>query len=318
MVDAEAMARLRWSAMSSPLYLAHLRLCSAHGAGAWVIAPPADKERRADGHVFRTMLKRRLRVAIFAQLFQCPACHDVMELYGDHALVCMCWGDRTRRHNRLRDIIYADATAGGLGCVKEKRGLLLRRPDPLKDECDDGVDATEDWTEVATEDTSLTANFSDSSLEDKLRRPGDVFFTNLVGVGATCLDIAVTSGIQRSMLEGSIDNSSYAVEVYEEAKRRFQPDNATASTDAMCKANNITFEPQVFEAHGGGFGPRVFEVLGYLAKGLAETTGHKPDHNSRYLAQRLSFSLHSSCAQMVIDRSDRFVAEDQEWLADTA
>ena len=170
----------------------------------------------------------------------------------------------------------------------------------------------------ATADTSLSSNFADSSLEDKLRRPGDVFITNLIGVGPTCLDFAVTSGLQRSMLEGSIDNSSYVVEVYEEARRRFQPDNATATTDAMCKANHIVFEPHVFEAHGGGFGPRVVAVLGYLAKGLSENTGHKPDHNSRYLAQRLVFSLHSSCAQMVIDRSDRFVAEDHEWLADTA
>ena len=201
--------------------------------------------------------------------------------------------------------------------MKEKRGLLLRRPDPLKDEGDDGIDPTVDWTEDATAETSLTSNFADSTLEDKLRRPGDVFIANLIGVGPTCLDFAVTSGLQRSMVDGSIDNASYAVEVYEETKRRFQPDNATATTEEMCRANNITFEPQVFEAHGGGFGPRVVAILGYLAKGLSETTGHKPDHNGRYLAQRLSFSLHSSCAQMIIDRSDRFVAEDHEWLADT-
>ena len=41
------------------------------------------------------------------------------------------------------------------------------------------------------------------------------------------------------MLEGSIDNPSYAVEVYEEAKRQFQPDNAVVDTDAMCKARSL-------------------------------------------------------------------------------
>ena len=111
-------------------------------------------------------------------------------------------GDRTQRHHRLRDIIYADATAGGLGCVQEKRGLLLRRPDPLKGEGDDGIDPTVDWTEGATAETSLTGNFADSSLENKLRRPGDVFIANLIGVGPTCLDFAVTSGLQRSMDHG--------------------------------------------------------------------------------------------------------------------
>ena len=63
-------------------------------------------------------------------------------------------------------------------------------------------------------------------------------------------------------------------------------------------------------------GPRVVAMIGHFSKGLAETTGRKPDHASRYIAQRLSFSVHTSNTQMILARSDRWSSEDWEWLAD--
>ena len=40
-------------------------------------------------------------------------------------------GDRTKRHNRLRTVLAAKATAAGLSPEVEKMGLLPERPEEL-------------------------------------------------------------------------------------------------------------------------------------------------------------------------------------------
>eukprot|EP00663_Eupelagonemidae_sp_cell21sb_P010460 gene10460-biopygen9576 len=52
----------------------------------------------------------------------------VMDPFGDHALVCSGGGDRTRRHNALRDLIVRLAQSAGVAAVAEKPGLLPPRP----------------------------------------------------------------------------------------------------------------------------------------------------------------------------------------------
>ena len=47
-----------------------------------------------------------------------------MDRFGEHALTCPCAGDRTRRHNALRNVVHNAAQEGGLGPDKEKAGLL--------------------------------------------------------------------------------------------------------------------------------------------------------------------------------------------------
>ena len=44
--------------------------------------------------------------------------------YGDLALTCACAGDRTRRHNAIRNRVHDAAEERGLGPEKEKAGLL--------------------------------------------------------------------------------------------------------------------------------------------------------------------------------------------------
>eukprot|EP00973_Karenia_brevis_P052429 7285383-Karenia_brevis.AAC.1 len=51
-----------------------------------------------------------------------------MDSFGDHALVCQCSGDRTVRHNRLRDVVCQSAGQGSLAPEREKAGLLPGRP----------------------------------------------------------------------------------------------------------------------------------------------------------------------------------------------
>ena len=52
-------------------------------------------------------------------------CGLASNAFGDHAIsTCGHYGDRTRRHDDLRDALFATAQAGGLAPVKEERHLL--------------------------------------------------------------------------------------------------------------------------------------------------------------------------------------------------
>ena len=73
-------------------------------------------------------LKRRLRLQIFDGDSACPCCGECLDKWGDHALSCMCSGDRTVRHNTVRDILYDEAVTGALNPHREKAGLLPPRP----------------------------------------------------------------------------------------------------------------------------------------------------------------------------------------------
>ena len=75
-------------------------------------------------------LRRWLRIP-FAQVDSfCPLCDGIMDAYGDHALTCCGGGDRTRRHNLLRNMVYHAATAAGLHPELQRPGLLPHRPLP--------------------------------------------------------------------------------------------------------------------------------------------------------------------------------------------
>eukprot|EP00660_Eupelagonema_oceanica_P019686 gene19686-biopygen5325 len=83
---------------------AHIQLLREPGAGAWLHAIPSPALAAAvEPQQFTVALQRRLRLPVFAAEFACPLCDGGMDVWGDHALVCACGGDRTTRHNLLRD-----------------------------------------------------------------------------------------------------------------------------------------------------------------------------------------------------------------------
>ena len=95
-----------------------------------------------------------------------------MDAFGDHALVCCCKGDRTLRHNKIRDLMYTDARDANLGAEKEKQGLLPGRP-------------LEDGLSIKT--------------DVRGRRPADVFLpqgSRYSRGKPEALDFAVTSGLR--------------------------------------------------------------------------------------------------------------------------
>ena len=74
------------------------------------------------------MLQRWLRMPLSEQDYECPCCDGVFDRFGDHALVCCGCGDRTRRHNLLRNMVYYAASSANLHPELQKPGLLPQRP----------------------------------------------------------------------------------------------------------------------------------------------------------------------------------------------
>ena len=128
LVDAKREQDLRRDSSADASYMAHLSLQQLCGAGAWLTAPPADAARTIEPALFKMALRRRLRIRVQDADMFCPMCGGTMDSYGDHALVCPCSGDRTVRHNRLRDSVFEDALRGHMGPEREKPGLLPERP----------------------------------------------------------------------------------------------------------------------------------------------------------------------------------------------
>ena len=60
------------------------------------------------------MLRRWLRIRFSESDVECPFCDGMLDGYGDHALVCCAGGDRTRRHNLLRNMVFHAAEAANL------------------------------------------------------------------------------------------------------------------------------------------------------------------------------------------------------------
>ena len=75
---------------------------------------------------FNTVTKYRLGCPIYPTAEECPVstCHQHSDRMGDHAISCGSQGERTARHNHLRDILYHTAVSASLGPTKEGRFLV--------------------------------------------------------------------------------------------------------------------------------------------------------------------------------------------------
>ena len=99
------------------------------------------------------------------------------------------------------------------------------------------------------------------------RRPADVYLPKWRSGAPAALDLAVTSGQRRDIVNRSAEDGSIATELYEDTKRLY------LSTEAKCQEEGITFIPMVYEADGEGWGPAAREVLSILAKNKSILTG---------------------------------------------
>ena len=123
----------------------------------------------------------------------CPCCGSGMDVYLDHALVCSCGGDRTLRHNAVRDQVFSEANEAGLRVEREKAGLLPPRP----------------GDEALRGERGNQAN----------RRPADIWLASWQDNRAAAVDFAVTSGLKADSVGTAASNTTVIWSNYEHFKR---------------------------------------------------------------------------------------------------
>jgi hypothetical protein len=283
-IDERMSARLSAPETTSQARRAHLKLVSASGAGLFLHAVPS-KEARLDNEpaLYRVMIQRWLRMPLTDQDCECPCCDGVLDRFGDHALVCCGGGDRTRRHNLLRNIVFYEASACGLHPELEKPGLLPQRP--LCGSLFENGDSV-----------------CDSFASPSARRPADVYIPRWRAGPPAAWDFAVTSGMQLDMLTHSIRDPDAALTRYEDLKCNHQ------DTRTLCQTQGITFIPMVMEAVGGSWGSVARGVWSALAKTSALATGELQSERTCaiLLRQRLSMTLHRENARACAKRFGGF------------
>jgi hypothetical protein len=74
---------------------------------------------------FSVLIRYRLCQDIIPSDISCPGCKSqTLDKKGIHALECSAWGDKTRRHNAIRNSILGYCKSAGLNAVIEKSGLI--------------------------------------------------------------------------------------------------------------------------------------------------------------------------------------------------
>ena len=194
-----------------------------------------------------------------------------MDAYGDHALVCSCNGERTLRHNALRNQVCDEAAQGGLRPEKEKPGLLPQRPES------DGLH---------------------TSVDARRRRPADIWLPSGQAGTPEALDFACTSGLRADLLSRSVVQAPAVFAEYEHAKRSFK------DTDQSCETQGFRFVPMIAEAHSGAWSPLARKVLDGISQkaATAASTFVTPEFASLRFAQRLSITLHREHARAIARR----------------
>lgn len=263
-------------------FRAHINHTTTSGAGAWLNAVPSRAlGTHIDSQLYVTMIKRWLRVPLLDKEIHCPYCDDMVDMFGDHCLTCGCGGDRTKRHNLLRNEVFHQCVSSGLNPELERPGLLQPRP--------------------------IIGSFHDSGAardQNANRRPADVYLPKWRNGAPAALDLAVTSGQRRDIVNRSAEDGSIATKLYEDTKRLY------LSTEAKCQEEGITFIPMVCEADGGGWGPAAQGVLSILAKNKSILTGEDSSLIATRILQSLGLILHRENARSIIRRFTRRASLD--------
>ena len=247
---------------------AHLRLLQQARAGSWLHARPCEAlGLHIEPHLFRVLLRLRLRLPVASSDGFCPLCDGTADRFGDHARTCPCGGDRCKRHNRLRSVLAAKAGAAGLSPEVEKENLLPARPEKSGG-CEAGA----------------------AGRQASARRPADVY------VPIWGLHDPATGGLRAAVLAASAVDGASAVAAYEDRKRQYQ------ATAAQCRAQGLQFLPLVAEACGGGWGAEAVKVWKSLAALLAGRAGLTPAQEQDQLFQLLSVTMQRENARAVFRR----------------
>ena len=190
----------------------------------WLHAVPATHAGLSNTHsIYIGMLMRWLRLPFVEKESVCGFCDGWLDSYGDHALTCCGGGDRTRRHNLIRNAVFHSAAAANLCPELEKPGLLPQRPS--------AGSCYENGSSHGPRDG-----------ESGYRRPADVFLPRWQGGPPAALDFAITSGLRPDSLAASVFDRQLVCSKYEDFKCSFK------DTKTECLSQCFAFHHMVMEA----------------------------------------------------------------------
>jgi len=212
---------------------------------------------------FTTTVKTRLGMTILAEDAWCPACDAVLDRKGYHAGMCCAGGDRTARHNELRNKVFNLAKAAALSPELEKPGLLL----PAK-----------------PDDTS-----------NDRRRPADLYLPAWLNGSPAALDFAVTAPQRQDALELASREALAAATTYSQTKRNY------LQTDSLCREAGVQFQPMVCETTGA-WALEAVHVLGHLARFAADATGGDSEALLARTLQQTSVAVRRMTARALLRR----------------
>ena len=122
---------------------------------------------------FVVRVKYRLGLQIFPYEGMCVACPAVSETSGDHAVSCGWGGERTNRHDAIRDCLFSTCVQSCLGPTRKDRALIPSRQ----------------------------------------ARPADIYLPSWSGGLDTALDITVINPLQQTLMDRSAANPGHALQV---------------------------------------------------------------------------------------------------------
>ena len=179
------------------------------GARAFLTAVPRGLTQMEPA-IFVTELGQRLGVADGAADGWCPKCDAVMDQFSYHAAVCVAGGERTQRHNAVRDRLAWWLDLAGLKPEKERAGLLLpHRPGELISR----------------------------------RRPADIYVPSFAS-SPTAFDIAITAPQRAESLAAASQQALASASAYAVTKA----DHLNTLQD--CASQGVAFKPLVMESTG--------------------------------------------------------------------
>ena len=281
-IDENSLAIIKATRANDTYFQAHLNLITNSGAGYWLQATPSKALGTwVDPQLFRIMTQRWLRVPIYEAEFHCPFCDGVVDRFGDHCLTCACGGDRTKRHNLIRNEVFFFCNSMGLNPELERPGIL--QPRPLI-----GV----------LQESGVARDPSGN------RRPADVYLPRWRRGTPAALDFAVTSGLRSDIVNRSAEDGSQALKMYEDFKCSY------LDTKTICQAEGVNFIPIICEADGGGWGPAANRVWSVLAQQKSVLTGESSSIIISRLLQSLGLVLHRENARAILRRFPTMAERD--------
>ncbi|CAE7225374.1 unnamed protein product [Symbiodinium natans] len=231
------------------------------GARAFLNAMPSGRTRMEPA-AFIAELRIRLGVPEATDDCWCPRCDGVLDCWGYHAGMCVAGGERTLRHNAVRDLVCSWAERAGLRPEKERPNLLLP---------------------TCPEDTQTGR-----------RRPADVFLPALAGSPAA-LDFAVTAPQRQETLALAGRETGAAAAAYARHKE------AHLGTAQACEGQGVVFVPMVVESTGT-WDKGAGIVLQHIARAVAARTGEEPQRAHSALMQELCVLIRAYRARAALRR----------------